>query len=152
MFEAKKQCFWRKNNVPRRFPVREAKNQCLKPANNVSAQKRPEKRTSGAIRRLRYDLRALRRFLILSLPLLVLTMGLFRFAQEMLKVAPDPAALSRSGASLALPAWVTIATWILEAVGLSALFLLIQGRGGSPWCALVLPCASLDYSLFQPRG
>jgi hypothetical protein len=86
---------------------------------------------------LRYDLRALRRFLILALPLLVLTMGLFRFAQEMLKVAPDPAALSRSGAFV-LPAWVTFATWILEAVGLSALFLLIQGRGGSRWAAGLL--------------
>ncbi len=86
---------------------------------------------------LRYDLRALRRFLILALPLLVLTMGLFRFGQEMLKIAPDPAALSRSTV-LALPAWVTFATWILEAVGLAALFLLIQGRGGSPWASGLL--------------
>lgn len=79
---------------------------------------------------MRYDLRALRRFLVLSLPLLVLTMGLFRFAEEMLKVTPDPTALSPSAVT-ALPAWVTFATWILEAVGLSALFLLILGRGGS---------------------
>ena len=79
---------------------------------------------------MRYDLRALRRFLILALPLLVLTMGLFRFGQEMLKMAPDPSALSRSGATV-LPAWVTFATWILEAMGLAALFLMILGRGGS---------------------
>jgi hypothetical protein len=90
---------------------------------------------------LRYDLRALRRFLILSLPLLVLTMGLFRFGQEMLKVAPDPSALARSGIAVlpaVLPAWVTFATWILEAVGLAALFLLILGRGGSRWASGLL--------------
>lgn len=86
---------------------------------------------------MRYDLRALRRFLILALPLLVLTMGLFRFGQEMLKMAPDPSALARSGATV-LPAWVIFATWILEAVGLSALFLLILGRGGSRWAAGLL--------------
>ena len=86
---------------------------------------------------MRYDLRALRRFLILALPLLVLTMGLFRFGQEMLQVAPDPAALSRSGGA-ALPAWVTFATWLLEAVGLAALFLLILGRGGSRLAAGLL--------------
>lgn len=79
----------------------------------------------------------MRRFLILSLPLLVLTMGLFRFAQEMLKVAPDPSILSRSEVAV-LPAWVTVATWILEAVGLAALFLLILGRGGSRWAAGLL--------------
>ncbi len=86
---------------------------------------------------MRYDRRALRRFLVLSLPLLVLTMGLFRFAEEILKVAPDPAALSRSGVSV-LPPWVTFATWILEAVGLSALFLMILGRGGSRWASGLL--------------
>jgi len=86
---------------------------------------------------LRYDRRALRRFLIFALPLLVLTMGLFRFALEMLKMAPDPALLSRSETAI-LPGWVTFATWLLEAVGLAALYLLIQGRGGSRWTAGLL--------------
>jgi hypothetical protein len=86
---------------------------------------------------LRYDRRALRRFLLLALPLLVLTMGLFRFGQEMLRMVPDPSALSRSGVT-ALPAWVTFATWILESVGLAALFLMILGRGGSRWAAGLL--------------
>jgi len=76
-----------------------------------------------------YDLRALKRFLLFALPLLILTMGLFRFAQEALGVAPDPAALSRFGAP-ALPGWVMLATWALEALGLAVLFLLIQGRSG----------------------
>jgi hypothetical protein len=79
---------------------------------------------------LRYDLRALRRFLIFALPLLVLTMGLFRFALEVLHRAPDPSLLSPSTVAN-LPGWVVLATWILEAVGLSALYLLILARGGS---------------------
>jgi len=84
----------------------------------------------------RYDRPVLRRFLIFALPLLVLTMALFRFAEEALGVAPDPAAFSVSGAA-PLPAWVMLATWILEAVGLAALFLLIQGRSGR-WLAGLL--------------
>lgn len=79
---------------------------------------------------------ALRRFLVFALPLLVLTMALFRFAEEALGMAPDPAALSTSGA-VPLPAWVMLATWILEAIGLAALFLLIQGRSGR-WLAGLL--------------
>jgi len=81
---------------------------------------------------LRYDPPALRRFLAIALPLLLLTMALFRFALEMLRMAPDPAALSRSGIP-PLPAAVTLATWVLEAIALAALFLLIQGRGASRW-------------------
>lgn len=74
----------------------------------------------------------MRRFVLFALPLLVLTMGLFRFAQEALKMAPDPALLSRAGVA-GLPGWVTLATWLLEAVALSALFLMVQGRGGGRW-------------------
>jgi hypothetical protein len=81
---------------------------------------------------LRYDRPVLKRFLAISLPLLLLTMGLFRFALDLLRLAPDPAALSRSGIP-ALPAAVTLATWVLEAIGLAALYLLIQGRGASRW-------------------
>jgi hypothetical protein len=74
-----------------------------------------------------YDREALRKFLLLALPILVLTMALFRAAQI---------AWTRSGELLhqagpTLPAWVVVGTWILEALGLSALFLLIQGAGGS---------------------
>lgn len=88
----------------------------------------PERRPGG----LRYDRPALKRFLVIALPLLLLTMALFRFALELLRMAPDPTVLSRSGIP-ALPAAVTLATWVLEAVGLAALYLLIQGRGTSRW-------------------
>lgn len=86
--------------------------------------------------RLRYDRRVLRRFLLFALPLLVLTMALFHFAEEALGMAPNPALLSPSGA-VRLPGWVMLATWGLESVGLAALFLMIQGRGGR-WLAGLL--------------
>jgi hypothetical protein len=75
---------------------------------------------------LRYDRRPLRRFLLLALPLLILTMALFQFAMEMLGLQVDPAEL---GGGIALPGYVSLATWTLEALGLSALFLLVHGRG-----------------------
>jgi hypothetical protein len=78
----------------------------------------------------------LRRFLIFALPLLVLAMALFHFGLEALGMAPDPGALSTARAPQ-LPAWVMLATWMLEAVGLSALFLLIHGRSGR-WLAGLL--------------
>ena len=67
-----------------------------------------------------------RKFLFLSLPILVLTMALFRSAQGLWGPGAE---LLHSGPTL--PAWVIVGTWILEALGLSALFLLIQGGGGS---------------------
>lgn len=79
---------------------------------------------------------ALRRFLLFALPLLVLTMGLFSFAEEALGMAPDPARLSPLGA-VHLPSWVMLATWGLESVGLAALFLMIHGRSGR-WLAGLL--------------
>jgi hypothetical protein len=78
----------------------------------------------------------LRRFLIFALPLLVLAMALFHFGLEALGMAPDPQALSSARTS-ALPAWLMLATWMLEAIGLSALFLLIHGRSGR-WLAGLL--------------
>lgn len=77
---------------------------------------------------LRYDRSPLRRFLLFSLPLLMLTMALFQFAVEMLGLEVDPSRLSESG-GIQLPGYVRLATWGLEALGLSALFLLVHGRG-----------------------
>ncbi|HYO14030.1 MAG TPA: hypothetical protein VE685_12615 [Thermoanaerobaculia bacterium] len=78
----------------------------------------------------------MKRFLFFAVPLLLLAMALFHFAQEMLGSAPDLAALSPSGAPR-LPAWVTLGTWILESVGLAALFLLVH-RGGGRWASGLL--------------
>lgn len=69
----------------------------------------------------------MRRFLLFALPLLILTMALFQFALEVLGLDPDPAVLSAVTA-MRLPGWVTLGTWCLEALALTALFLLIQGR------------------------
>ncbi|HEX6901786.1 MAG TPA: hypothetical protein VF789_18850 [Thermoanaerobaculia bacterium] len=72
----------------------------------------------------------MRRFLFFALPLLVLAMALYAFVQEAFGMAPDPALLSPS-APPRLPGWMPLATWVLESIGLAALFLMIQGRGGS---------------------
>jgi len=79
----------------------------------------------------------LRRFLIFSIPLLILAMALFHFALEALGRAPDPAVLSPSDGR-SLPGWVMLATWGLEALSLSALFLLIYGRNGLRWLSGLL--------------
>lgn len=72
----------------------------------------------------------MRRFLFFSLPLLVLAMALYSFALEAFGMAPAPALLSPS-APPRLPGWMALAIWGLESIGLAALFLMIQGRGGS---------------------
>lgn len=78
---------------------------------------------------MRYDRNPLRRFLLLALPLLILTMALFQFAMEMLGLQVDPSRLSPGG-GIDLPGYVSLATWTLEALGLAALFLLVDGRSG----------------------
>lgn len=79
--------------------------------------------------RLRYDLPALRRFLVFSIPLLLLTMALFHFSLDALGKAPSPAALSRVSAG-ELPSYALLGSWFLESLGLAALYLLINGRAG----------------------
>jgi len=83
----------------------------------------------GRLSLLRYHPILLKRFLLLALPLLVLTMGLFQFALEHLGRAPNPALLSPATAPH-LPAWVVLGTWLLESIGLAALYLLLHGGGG----------------------
>jgi len=80
---------------------------------------------------LRYHAFGLRRFLLFALPLLILAMALFNFALEAFGLAPDPALLARLGGagSHDLPGWVVLGTWCLEALGLSALFLLVLRPG-----------------------
>jgi hypothetical protein len=79
----------------------------------------------------------LRRFLLLSLPLLILAMALFHFALEALGKIPNPHTISAAGARV-LPPWVPLVTWTLESLGLSALFLLIYGRNSVRWLSGLL--------------
>ncbi len=82
----------------------------------------------------------MRRFLLLALPLVLLAIALFHFALEALGLADGAAltapvagalggALGGQGAASLLPAWALAGTWVLEAVALTALFLLVQARG-----------------------
>lgn len=66
------------------------------------------------------------RFLLLALPLLLLLLGGGAFGLELAGLA---------GAAGAPPgeAGLQLARWSLEAVALTALLLLVQGRGGSWW-------------------
>jgi len=74
------------------------------------------------------------RFLLLALPLLVVLAALYNLALELLGLQPDlgPLVGWRDGAS-GLPGGTIVATWCLEALALTALFLLIDGRGGWRW-------------------
>lgn len=78
---------------------------------------------------------ALTRFLLHAVPLLVLILALFGFAVEILDFEPQSGSVIR----LALleqprvPAAVVIGSWLVEASGLVALFLLAQGRCGAWW-------------------
>ena len=56
-------------------------------------------------------------------------MGVFQFAMEMLGLQVEPSRLAPGG-GIDLPGYVSLATWGLEALGLTALFLLVQSRNG----------------------
>jgi len=77
----------------------------------------------------------LARFLLISLLLLLLLMAAFTFAGESLGMNPDMSALSQYGIARAgeMPAKMMLGDWLLESLGLIALFLLIQGRSGAWW-------------------
>lgn len=75
------------------------------------------------------------RFITYAFPLLLLLLALFGFTVEILDLEPRSGAVVR----LALfeqpkvPAAVVLGSWIMEACGLLALFLLAQGRCGTWW-------------------
>jgi hypothetical protein len=64
------------------------------------------------------------RFLVLALPLVLLALGAFHFAAEALDLAVPE-----------LPAPYLLGLWVLEAIGLVALFLLVRERGLGRWTA-----------------
>jgi hypothetical protein len=58
----------------------------------------------------------------------MVTMGLFQFGLEMFHLQVDPSDLAPGG-GVDLPGWVRLATWALESLALSTLFVLVHGRG-----------------------
>lgn len=79
--------------------------------------------------------RTLLRFLLFVFPLLLLLMGLFEFAVDMLGLAPARGELVLRGVlrRAPLPGRYVLGGWVLESLGLTALFLLVQGRSGAWW-------------------
>lgn len=76
------------------------------------------------MRSLRYHPAILVRFLVLSLPLLLLALAVSHFAAEALELAVP-----------ALPAQYLLGLWVIEALGLVALFLLVRVRSLNRWVA-----------------
>lgn len=72
----------------------------------------------------------MKRFLVLALPLLLVLFALFHLGLEVAGYEPElgPLVGWRAG-SYGLPGGWVLATWALEALGLTALYLLIAGPG-----------------------
>lgn len=79
---------------------------------------------------LRYAREALKRFLLFALPLLLVLFALFNLGLEIAGYEPELGSLVgwRAGTLGLAGGWV-VATWALEALALSALYLLIVGPG-----------------------
>lgn len=80
---------------------------------------------------LRYHRTTLKRFLLFALPLLVVLTALFHLAVELFGMEPELGPLVAWRGGDGLPGALVLATWALEAVALTALFLLVDARGGS---------------------
>lgn len=79
-----------------------------------------------------YDEHTLFRYLLYSLSLLILLSAVFGVVVGKLDLAPGAAVVELTlGAGL--PARVVLGGWLLEATGLAALVLLIQGRCATWW-------------------
>lgn len=80
---------------------------------------------------MRYHRPTLRRFLLLALPLVLLLIALFNLGVELFGMASDMGPLvgwkpGRAG----VPGAFVVGAWVLEALALTALFVLVDGRGG----------------------
>lgn len=62
-------------------------------------------------------------------------MALFGLALDVFDLAPEPGALARLGLTRhqPLPARLMWGGWVVESAGLTALYLLVQGRSGAWW-------------------
>ena len=79
----------------------------------------------------------MKRFLLFALPLLFALFALFHLGLEVAGFEPDLGPLVRRG-GFGLPAGWVVATWALEALALSALYLLIVGPGVARFSSGVL--------------
>lgn len=82
-----------------------------------------------------YDQGTLYRFAIYAIPLLLILLAVFGFVVDAFDLEPQGGGivkLTLFGAR-GLPAQIVFGTWLLEAIGLLALYLLIQGRVGFWW-------------------
>ena len=71
------------------------------------------------------------RYLLFALPLTVLLIALFNLVLELFGLAPDLGPLvGWHVAAWGLPGAYVVGTWALEALALTALYLLIDARGG----------------------
>lgn len=84
---------------------------------------------------MRYDERTLIRFVLHALLLLFLVLGVFGFVIELFDLEPTTGAVIRLAlfSDQGVPAKIVLGSWLLEAAGLLALFLLAQGRCGAWW-------------------
>lgn len=73
------------------------------------------------------------RFPLLSILLLVLMMAVFAFGMDLCGFLPQTAEADFRFGIGHLPVTTVIATWVLEAIALTALFLVVEGRFGTWW-------------------
>lgn len=84
---------------------------------------------------IRYDLGAVLRFTAYAIPLLILLLALFGVVVEVLDLEPARGAVVRLGVfeQARMPASFALVAWTMEACGLLALYLIVQGRSGAWW-------------------
>ena len=75
------------------------------------------------------------RFVLIAVPLLVLAMALWGLGVDLAGLDPDASALARFAVERPrpLPGWTLAGIWVLEALGLTGLYLLVQGRSSAWW-------------------
>lgn len=75
------------------------------------------------------------RFLLLAVPLAVLVLALAAVGADLVGYGPDPAKLTAAGVARpeGLPRFYQAAALLFEAIALTALFLLLDGRSGLWW-------------------
>lgn len=75
------------------------------------------------------------RFIVLAIPLLILLLALFGFTVEILDLEPRDGSVVKLAVlhPPLVPEPLVIGAWLVEACGLTALFLMAQGRCGRWW-------------------